>query len=289
MEYKVIGWTHYDDGGYTEVSIKELHRLRPVIVEEIRRCGYRFGGDAHNYRDGCTAVLNSGEKYCISSFRVWGGLMAEAWNITDRGGYEYMEFYVDSLVDDTVYPPSWVDNSQIVDKSRLTLPKDETKEKPKRKAQRLPKPEEPVDFDSYVSFAGEHRTTLTLGEEFASGEPASHEMRLDGTYYRMIAEGVKTVELRLLDEKRRLLRPGDTLTFVNRDDERERTCTRVEKMHVAGGFDELLFDPDMLKKSGLSRFGPLGAEELMETYYPTAEQRRLGVVGIEVKLVSNDN
>ena len=277
MEYKVIGWTHYDDAGYPPVADEELYRLRPIVVRAIREGGYRFGGDAHNYRDGCTPVLNSGEKYCITSFRVWGGLMAEAWEVTDRGGYEYMEFYVDSMVDDSVYPPSRVNDGEIVDKKLLTLPPLE------KKGRALPELPPELDFDSYVSFAAAHRTALTLGESFASAEPASHEMRLDGSYYRMIAEGEKTVELRLLDEKRRLIRPGDTLTFINRDND-SRLCTRVEKMYIAAGFDELLFDPDMLKNSGLSHLGALGAEELMERFYPADEQRRLGVVGIEVRL-----
>ena len=59
MEYKVIGWTHYDDGGFPPVAAEELFALRPVIVKALREGGYRVGGDAHHYRDGCTPVLTS--------------------------------------------------------------------------------------------------------------------------------------------------------------------------------------------------------------------------------------
>ena len=283
MEYKVIGWTHYDDGGFPPVAAEELFALRPVIVKALREGGYRCGGDAHNYRDGCPPVLNSGETDCISSFRSWGGIMAEAWEISDMDGYEYMAFYVDSLVEDSVYPEPSVDFDSITDKARLSLP-----EIPSQGGKGGIAPPIPFDFDSYVAFSKEYGKTLTLAEGFAAEEPTTHELRLDGVYFGMIKEGAKTVELRLLDEKRRLIRPKDIIVFTNREDERQKLRTRVEKMHIAGGFDELLFDPDMLRKSGLSHLGSLGAEELMERFYPTDRQEHFGVVGIEVEPILND-
>ena len=43
-----------------------------------------------------------------------------------------------------------------------------------------------------------------------------HEMRLNNEPFNKIKEGTKTVELRLLDEKRKTLRVGDKIIFTNR-------------------------------------------------------------------------
>ena len=43
-----------------------------------------------------------------------------------------------------------------------------------------------------------------------------HEMRLNNEPFNKIKEGTKTVELRLLDEKRKALRVGDKIIFTNR-------------------------------------------------------------------------
>ena len=42
-----------------------------------------------------------------------------------------------------------------------------------------------------------------------------HEMRLNNEPFNKIKEGTKTVELRLLDEKRKTLRVGDKIIFTN--------------------------------------------------------------------------
>ena len=59
-----------------------------------------------------------------------------------------------------------------------------------------------------------------------------HEMSLRPGPFAKIADGSKSYELRLLDEKRRLIAAGDTITF---------TCTADERsVTVLGGFAEKL-------------------------------------------------
>ena len=41
-----------------------------------------------------------------------------------------------------------------------------------------------------------------------------HQMKLRPVPFSQIRDGIKTVELRLHDEKRRLIRPGDRITFT---------------------------------------------------------------------------
>ena len=49
-----------------------------------------------------------------------------------------------------------------------------------------------------------------------------HTMRLNKEPFEMIKSGMKTIELRLYDEKRKLLRIGDEIEFILATDERRR-------------------------------------------------------------------
>ena len=51
-----------------------------------------------------------------------------------------------------------------------------------------------------------------------------HEMKLHDGPYRLIEKGSKTVELRLWDEKRQLVKPGDTIRFTNTQTGEEMVC-----------------------------------------------------------------
>ncbi len=134
MEYKVIGWTNFSDRRFPAVSDEERFRIRPAIIKEIREHGYRFCGDEHEERDGCVPVLNSGEKYCIPSWREWGAIMAQAWQIDNTDGSAYFTFYMSSKYRDDhsnpplSYPTPGVDTSAIVDKATLTYPDRGTEE-----------------------------------------------------------------------------------------------------------------------------------------------------------------
>ena len=44
-----------------------------------------------------------------------------------------------------------------------------------------------------------------------------HNMNLNNRPFKSIKEGTKTIELRLNDEKRSLLKVGDEIEFTNRD------------------------------------------------------------------------
>ena len=46
-------------------------------------------------------------------------------------------------------------------------------------------------------------------------ERAEHEMRLDPRHFQRMKSGHKTIELRLLDEKRRRIRVGDRIRFTD--------------------------------------------------------------------------
>ena len=111
----------------------------------------------------------------------------------------------------------------------------------------------------------------------------THYMNLRPQPFSMIALGEKTVELRLLDEKRKQISTGDTLVFTSTDDSEARISCTVAALHVFSDFSEL-YRALPLEKCGyrpdeLATASP----QDMEAYYPPEKQKCYGVVGIELR------
>ena len=109
-----------------------------------------------------------------------------------------------------------------------------------------------------------------------------HELRLHSDPFEKIKNGTKTIEMRLYDEKRKLIKENDIIEFTNRSTN-EKIRTKVLKLHLYNSFDELYKDFDNVS---------LGYEENeikdpkdMESYYSKEEQCQYGVVGIEIELI----
>ncbi len=109
-----------------------------------------------------------------------------------------------------------------------------------------------------------------------------HNMRLHPSPFEMIKSGEKTVELRLFDEKRQKIRVGDEIIFT--DVATGETVTkRVAELHIFGSFEEL-YESLPLLKCGYTAEDICDAKPSdMEEYYSAEEQRKYGVVGIELE------
>ncbi len=112
----------------------------------------------------------------------------------------------------------------------------------------------------------------------------THNMRLNASPFEMIKSGQKTIELRLFDEKRRLIETEDTIIFTNIDTG-DTITARVLNLHRFDSFEELYrFLP--LLKCGYTADDIDGADPShMEQYYSVEEQEKYGVVGIELCLI----
>ena len=104
---------------------------------------------------------------------------------------------------------------------------------------------------------------------------AAHSMRLQRQPFEAIRLEQKTIEMRLYDEKRRQIAVGDSITF--RCDGEELTV-RVIALHRFPDFAALYA---ALPHSKLGSTDPKD----MERYYSQEEQRKYGVLGIEIKRV----
>ena len=112
-----------------------------------------------------------------------------------------------------------------------------------------------------------------------------HNMNLDSVPFEMIKSGTKTIELRLYDEKRRKIKVGDMIVFAKNDGSAETLNTKVIAMYVFDSF-ETLYKKLPLEKCGYTSENISSAKaEDMEYYYTKSQQKKYGVIGIELILI----
>jgi len=113
----------------------------------------------------------------------------------------------------------------------------------------------------------------------------THYMNLQPRPFAMIACGKKTFELRLYDEKRKLIQPGDLIVFTNTTMPEETLSVKVKKLHIFPSFDELYKSLPLLSCGYLPEELPAASPKDMEAYYSPAQQAQHGVVGIEIEVI----
>ena len=109
-----------------------------------------------------------------------------------------------------------------------------------------------------------------------------HKMKLNNDPFDNIKSGFKTIEMRLYDEKRRLIKVGDVIEFTNRITN-EKISVYVIKLHLFNSFEELYKQFDKISL-GYKENEEASAND-MNVYYSKEEQEKYGVVGIEIKLI----
>lgn len=112
----------------------------------------------------------------------------------------------------------------------------------------------------------------------------THYMNLNPGPFAMIAAGYKTIELRLLDEKRSQIAVGDTLIFTNTDSAEQLRC-KVKALHVFASFAELYAALPLDKCGYFPEEIPTADPSDMDIYYSPEKQAKYGVVGIEIELL----
>ena len=110
-----------------------------------------------------------------------------------------------------------------------------------------------------------------------------HRMKLNSAPFEMIKSGMKTIELRLYDEKRQQVKIGDQIVFTNTATGETLNAT-VINLHRFNTFSELYKSLPLLKcgytPENIDNANPVD----MEQYYSVEEQKKYGVVGIELCL-----
>ena len=110
-----------------------------------------------------------------------------------------------------------------------------------------------------------------------------HKLNVKEKYYNMLKSGVKTIELRLFDEKRKAIKVGDSIEFSNNSDVNDKFTAKVVNLHRAGNFIELCNNIDC-RSAGFSTNEEL--IRVLEEFYSLDRQKEFGVVGIEIRKIS---
>lgn len=106
-------------------------------------------------------------------------------------------------------------------------------------------------------------------------------MKLQPAPFEMIKSGAKTIELRLYDEKRQQIKAGDRIVFTNTAT-KEILNTCVVKLHWFDNFEELYNSLPLLQCGYTAEDVNHAHPSDMEPYYSVEEQKKYGVVGIEL-------
>lgn len=107
-----------------------------------------------------------------------------------------------------------------------------------------------------------------------------HNMSLNNRPFKSIKEGTKTIELRLNDEKRSLLKVGDEIEFTNITNG-EKLSVDIISLHKYPSFEELYKHFDKVEM-GYNKDEPAEPKD-MEAYYSKEEQNKYGVLGIKIR------
>lgn len=111
---------------------------------------------------------------------------------------------------------------------------------------------------------------------------ATHYMNLHHEPFISIKSGEKTIEMRLNDEKRALIKVNDNIVFKN-NETNEEIKVLVINIYRYESFEELYKHHDKVsigyKKDEIAR------PEDMLVYYSKEKIEKYGVLGIEIKLV----
>ena len=109
-----------------------------------------------------------------------------------------------------------------------------------------------------------------------------HFMKLKNEPFMSIKNGLKTIEMRLFDEKRKQIKVGDTIEFTNIVS-LEKLKVKVINLHKFKNFEELYshFNKTQLGYKQTENASPND----MNQYYNNDDIHKYGVLGIEIKTI----
>lgn len=102
-------------------------------------------------------------------------------------------------------------------------------------------------------------------------------MKLDHLPFERIQEKEKNIELRLNDEKRRLLEVGDTIVFKD-NETGEQIIKEVIQLLKGSTFNEILNTHQLKLQAGFNTDDDI--DIVIKKYYSDEQVRKYGVLGI---------
>lgn len=112
----------------------------------------------------------------------------------------------------------------------------------------------------------------------------NHEMKLREIYFEKIKNGEKIYEIRLNDEKRQLLKIGDTITFQNESNLNDTIETKIVDLQKFDTFFDMASTLDL----SLVGFDNTPKEKVVQIYhefYPVEKETKYKVLAIKIQVV----
>ena len=109
-----------------------------------------------------------------------------------------------------------------------------------------------------------------------------HEMKLREIYFNKIKNGEKIYEIRLNDEKRKLINVGDVIIFKKEPELEESIQTFVEDLIYFKSFSEMI-NTLPLSKVGFDNETKQEVEDIYHQFYSNDDEYKYGVLAIKIK------
>ena len=144
--------------------------------------------------------------------------------------------------------------------------------------------EDALSIEGWIFYSGDIRAVYEIEpkDNYIWMNRMQHFMKIAPEPYDMIVDEIKIFELRLYDEKRQKIHPGDVISFESTGDETDVWKVLVKDLHVFDSFAELYRSLPLLKcgytPDNVDRADPAD----MDRYYPPEEQQKYRVVAIEL-------
>ncbi len=107
-----------------------------------------------------------------------------------------------------------------------------------------------------------------------------HEMKIKAVYFDKIKSGEKTYEVRLNDEKRRMIQVGDVVVLKREPELQAELSLRVRELLYFSSFEQLV-DKIPLEKLGFTGMTKQTIVDVYHQFYTTEQEKMYGVVVIK--------
>lgn len=111
-------------------------------------------------------------------------------------------------------------------------------------------------------------------------EPITHTMPLRPSLLSEVQSGVKSIEIRLFDEKRRHIKVGDSIEFFSTEDPSITCKKKIVALTHAKSFLELLQQVPLEKAGWPQGSLPEKAVANIRKYYSEEEEQKWGAVAL---------
>lgn len=113
----------------------------------------------------------------------------------------------------------------------------------------------------------------------------TYYLNLNPIPFELIKAGRKRVEMRLFDERRKVLQVGDYIEFTN-NSTGEKLTAKILGLHTFKNFEELYahYDKSLL---GYSKDEAANPDDMLQ-YYSKEKIAQFGTLAIEIELIKKD-